>query len=311
MGRLHETPEVLACGQNQRRPPALACWRQVGYNQQLRIWAGRCSLARAKGRENAPLLSFLILGSVLTTMNLHPDLELQVAIAKIKKHAVSESGDTAELIERPHGGLSLILVDGQRSGKSAKAISNIVARKAVSLLADGVHDGTVARAAHDYLRTLRGGQVSATLNIVSVDLVTRTIVISRNSHCPVVIMHGKEGELRLLDEPSQAIGIHAHIRPVITEVPIAADLHVVVFTDGVSSAGERYGEKLDVSAFVREQLGVCSGETCARTLADALLARAVELDRGRPGDDVSVAVVSLVARQQPDDARRLSARFPI
>ena len=71
-------------------------------------------------------------------MDLHPDLELQVAVAKVSKYAVSESGDTVELIERPHGGLSLVLVDGQRSGKSAKAISNIVARKAVSLLADGV-----------------------------------------------------------------------------------------------------------------------------------------------------------------------------
>ncbi len=81
------------------------------------------------------------------------DLELQVAVAKVSKYAVSESGDTVETIERPHGGLSLVLVDGQRSGKSAKAISNIVARKAVSLLADGVRDGAAARAAHDYLRT--------------------------------------------------------------------------------------------------------------------------------------------------------------
>jgi hypothetical protein len=41
------------------------------------------------------------------------------------------------------------------------------------------------------------------------------------------------------------------------------------------------------------------------------LARAVELDRGRPADDISVVVVSVVARQQPDDVRRLSVRFPI
>ena len=148
-----------------------------------------------------------------------PDLELQVAVAKVSKYAVSESGDSVELVERPHGGLSLVVVDGQRSGKSAKAISNIVARKAISLLADGVRDGAAARAAHDYLRTLRGGQVSATLNILSVDLVTRTIVVSRNSHCPVLIVQGPEGELHLLDEPSEAIGIHSRTRPVITELP--------------------------------------------------------------------------------------------
>lgn len=244
-------------------------------------------------------------------MDLHPDLELQAAVAKVGKYAVSESGDTVELIERPHGGLSLVLVDGQRSGKSAKAISNIVARKAISLLADGVRDGAAARAAHDYLRTLRGGQVSATLNIVSVDLGTRTVVISRNSHCPAIVMRGSEGEVLLLDEPSQAIGIHSRTRPVITELPVAQGLHAIVFTDGVLSAGVRYGERFDVLAFVREQLDACPGEACARSLADSLLARAVELDRGRPDDDISVVAISVMPQQQPDDVRRLSVRFPI
>ncbi|MGD9145806.1 MAG: SpoIIE family protein phosphatase [Anaerolineae bacterium] len=244
-------------------------------------------------------------------MILPTDLEVQVAVAKVSKYAVSESGDSVELIERPHGGLSLVLVDGQRSGKSAKAISNIVARKAVSLLADGVRDGAAARAAHDYLRTMRGGQVSATLNIVSVDLGTRTIVISRNSHCPVILLRGVDGELQMLDEPSQAIGIHSRTRPVITEIPVIENLHAIVFTDGVLSAGERYGQRLDAPTFVRELVGQCAGETCARSLADGLLVRAVELDRGRPGDDVSVVVVSVVPRQQPDDVRRLSVRFPI
>lgn len=240
-----------------------------------------------------------------------PLLEVQAAVAKVSKYAVSESGDTVELIERPHGGLSLVLVDGQRSGKSAKAISNIVARKAISLLADGVRDGAVARAAHDYLRTMRAGQVSATLAIVSVDLGTRTIVISRNSHCPALVVHGQEDRFDLLAEPSQAIGIYPRTRPVIAELPIVPDLHVIVFSDGILIAGERYGERLDPLALVREQLRECSVETCARSLADGLLARAVALDRGRPEDDISVVVVSVVARQQPDEVRRLSVRFPL
>jgi len=237
------------------------------------------------------------------------DLELQVAVAKVSKYAVSESGDTVEVIERPHGGLSLVMVDGQRSGKSAKAISNIVARKAVSLLADGVRDGAAARAAHDYLRTMRSGQVSATLNIVSVDLGTLTIVISRNSHCPAIVLRG--GEIEVLDAPSQAVGIHERTRPVIAEIPIVQGLHVVLFTDGILAAGGRYGRQLDAPAFVQEQLAHCPGESCARTLADALLAHAVELDEGRPGDDISVVVVSVVPLTEGDGVRRLSVRFPI
>jgi serine phosphatase RsbU (regulator of sigma subunit) len=244
-------------------------------------------------------------------MDPSPNLELQVAVAKVGKYAVSESGDTVESIERPHGGLSLVLVDGQRSGRSAKAISNIVARKAVSLLGEGVRDGAAARAAHDYLRTQRGGQVSATLNIVSVDLGTRTIVVSRNSHCPVVVIEGPERTMRLLDEPSQPIGIHSRTRPVISELPIALDLHVIVYTDGILSAGERYGERWDAPSFVQAHLVGCGPGLCARDLADALLRRAVELDRGRPADDISVVVLSVMARQHPDDVRRFSVRFPI
>jgi serine phosphatase RsbU (regulator of sigma subunit) len=94
-------------------------------------------------------------------------------------------------------------------------------------------------------------------------------------------------------------------------LPITAELHVVVFTDGVSAAGERYGQRLDTPSFLREQVGACSGEMCARALADGLLGRAVELDRGRPSDDISVVVFSVVGRQDSDDVRRLSVRFPI
>src|SRR5512136_2314159 len=121
-------------------------------------------------------------------------LQIEIAVAKAAKYAVRESGDSVEVIERPRGGLSVVMVDGQRSGLSAKAISNIVTRKAVSLLAEGVRDGAVARAAHDYLRTQRGGQVSAELTILSADLETQTLVISRNSRCPVLLSGGPTAE---------------------------------------------------------------------------------------------------------------------
>ena len=157
-------------------------------------------------------------------------LEVQVAVAKINKYATSESGDTVELVERPKGGFSVVVADGQRSGRSAKAISNIVARKAVQLLSEGVRDGAAARAAHDYLYTNRGGKVSATLNIISVDIRTRTLVISRNNESPVLVHTAADG-FYLLDEPSVAVGVHRSTKPVIAEVPIEVNTLVVAFTD--------------------------------------------------------------------------------
>lgn len=234
-------------------------------------------------------------------------MELQIAVVKIPKYAMRESGDTLEMIERPHGGLSFVLVDGQHTGRGAKQVSNLVARKAVSLLAEGARDGVAARAAHDYLYTTYESRVSAEMHIVSIDLVSETIVISRNSHCPVLVADAKG--LRVLDAPASAIGVHRRIKPNITEVPLARYTTVVVFTDGVFDAGARNGTKFDVAAFVAEQLREAS--IGAQQLADAILARAVELDRGRPNDDTSVLVVRVVPRAGGDDARRLSVRFPV
>ena len=153
-------------------------------------------------------------------------MQLNVAVAKVGKYATSESGDTFEMIERPGGGLSFVLVDGQHSGRGAKTISNVVARKAISLLAEGVRDGAVARAAHDYLFNYRQGKVSATLNIVSVDLTTQTIVLARNNHCPTIVV--RSSGLRLLDQPSNPVGIYARTKPNMTELPLGAEMGIIV-----------------------------------------------------------------------------------
>ncbi len=78
-------------------------------------------------------------------------MEIKLAVAKINKYASSESGDSVEVVERPNGGISVVMADGQSSGKGAKHISSLVVRKVISLLSEGVRDGAAARAASDYL----------------------------------------------------------------------------------------------------------------------------------------------------------------
>lgn len=235
------------------------------------------------------------------------ELELQAGVAKVPKYATEESGDTLEMVERPQGGLSLVLVDGQRSGRAAKLISNLAARKAISLLAEGVRDGAAARAAHDYLRSHRRGKVSAELTIVSVDLVSRTLVVSRNSHCPVLLVD--PSGLILLDSPSQPIGVHEGTKPVIAEVSLKQGLWAVAFTDGVLQAGVRSGHHFDVAAMV--EASARSRVDDAQTLADSVLRRAIDLDLGRPQDDMSVLAVAVLPLARGDGVRRLSVRFPL
>jgi serine phosphatase RsbU (regulator of sigma subunit) len=234
-------------------------------------------------------------------------MEIQVAVAKVAKWASRESGDTLEMIERPMGGLSLVLVDGQHTGRGAKSISNLVARKAISLLAEGVRDGAVARAAHDYVFALHGGKVQATLNIVSVDMVSRTLVLLRNNPSPIYLVTPQE--VRELAEPSRPVGIYRHTRPTIHELPLSPDLGVVVYTDGLASAGVRQGRPLDVRAEV-ERLQA-EGLRAVATWADRLLAAALERDEQRAGDDISILVVGVLPQRTTDPARRLLVRVPL
>jgi serine phosphatase RsbU (regulator of sigma subunit) len=229
-------------------------------------------------------------------------VEVQAAVAKVRKYATSQSGDTVEMIERPHGGFSFVLVDGQRSGRSAKAIANLVARMAFTLLGEGVRDGAVARAAHDYLYTHRGGKVQATLNILSVDMVSQTIVLARNSHCPIFVVTG-EG-VRVLDEPSNAVGVYRGTKPVMTELPLQVPTTVILFTDGVMAAGHRRRRSLDLPTVVQALCEEC--ECDARVIADQLLTQALELDEGRASDDISILALTVRARREQDEPRSLS-----
>ena len=234
-------------------------------------------------------------------------MEIDVAVAKVSKWATGTSGDTLETIERPQGGFSFVLVDGQRSGRAAKAVSNLVARKALSELAEGVRDGAAARAAHDYLYTFKGGKVSATLNILSVDLVSGTLVLARNNPCPILLITPERG-FHLLDAPSEPVGVRRGTKPQMTELPLTPGTLVVIYTDGLAAAGERSSRIFDVPAAVRE---LTAGDgLSAQLLADTLLERALALESGRPRDDISVLVLRILP-DEGDGIRHLVLRVPL
>jgi len=235
-------------------------------------------------------------------------MEIRIGVAKVRKYATSESGDTLEIVERPNGGLSVVLADGQTSGPGAKRIANMVVRKVVSLLAEGVRDGAAARAASDYLFTERQGRVQATLNILSVDLQTQTLVVTRNNPAPVVLYLGEA--LRTLDDMSQPIGLRRNTRPVVSELPLEVGLTVVMYTDGLVHAGTRTGQRLDLLQLLQAWLEDAESVN-AQQVADALLAEALRLDQGRPVDDISVVVLHIASETDPHGIRRMSVRLPL
>jgi serine phosphatase RsbU (regulator of sigma subunit) len=231
---------------------------------------------------------------------------IRIAVAKTHKYGSRDSGDTAEIAERPTGGISIVLVDGQGSGAAAKSLSMLVSSKAVALLKEGVRDGAVARSVHDYLHAYRHGKVSASLDLASVDLASSSVVVTRNSTIPYLV--SVNGEFRSQDQTAGPIGVYRHSRPTVDHFPLEPGLQVILFSDGIAGAGRRQGQPFDPLAYMQDHARVSSS---VNDIADGLLMAALAADSGRPADDMTVAVLSLDADVgDPEPVRRMYVSFP-
>jgi serine phosphatase RsbU (regulator of sigma subunit) len=234
-------------------------------------------------------------------------LAIDLATAKTNKYASRESGDTVEFVERPTGGFSAVMVDGQGSGAAAKSLSLQLTSRAVALLKDGVRDGVVARAVHDTLFAFRGGKVSATLDIVSVDLRTRHVVVTRNSVTPLLIVD--EGAVSTVPTETGPVGLYHFTRPSVVQLPLKSGLMVVSYTDGIHSAGRRaQAGTFDVSGVIGE-IRTC--HQTAQDIAHAILDRAVARDGGRPADDMAVVVLAISEHDEHPVIRSISMNIPL
>jgi serine phosphatase RsbU (regulator of sigma subunit) len=233
-------------------------------------------------------------------------LKIDVAVAKTNKYASRESGDTVEIVERPGGGISVILADGQGSGRAAKTLSLLVTAKVSALLKEGVRDGASARAANDFLFAMRNGQVSATLDILSVDLKTGTVVITRNSETACYARTDDGSELSA--DAERPLGIHPRTRPWAAEIPIGPGVRVILVSDGIMNSGRRTGlAPLDLATIAAS----AGPEASAAEIADLVLGEANARDGHKPADDMSVVALTLPEHNQTTLVRRMGAEVPL
>ena len=233
-------------------------------------------------------------------------MEIKIGIAKINKYAVAECGDSIEVAERPRGGISAILADGQGSGKAAKITSSLVVNKAATLIAEGARDGAVARAVHDYLYTVKDGKVSSTLAIISADLDTETVVFSRNSNCPFIVK--TEYGIDIYDEDVNSIGVHKHMKPVMHQIPLEVGTIVVTYSDGIQAAGRKRGNTMQfdkIMKYIEE-----NGPEDVNFIAQSILEYALDLDELRAGDDMTVMALGVSRREAPYKIQRMAVSFP-
>jgi serine phosphatase RsbU (regulator of sigma subunit) len=175
------------------------------------------------------------------------------------------------------------------------------------LLKEGVRDGAVARAVHDSLFAFRHGKVSASFDIVSVDLRTKTVVATRNAQTPVIVC--RDGAVESLPTTSGPIGLYHFTRPTVNQLPAQPGLSLVLYTDGIATAGERAGNGgFDVASYLANG---SSSDSSAEDLADSLLFEAIRRDNNRPGDDLTVVAMVLRDHAEEPLIRRQTVRMPL
>lgn len=233
-------------------------------------------------------------------------MEVRIGIAKTNKYAMSECGDSVETAERPQGGISVILADGQGSGKPAKLTSSLVVNKAVSLITDGARDGAVARSVHDFLYVIKNGKVSSTLTILSADLDTQTAVFCRNSNCPVLVK--QDYGIDIYDEEIPSIGVHKRMKPLVHEMPLNEGMILLSYSDGIQAAGRKRGKTFDLKYILRLLTDYQAQDV--DFIARSILEYALELDDYRPGDDMTVALLGVAPQENDSLIRRMSLVYP-
>lgn len=231
-------------------------------------------------------------------------LQIEIAIARAAKYAAGESGDVAEVMERPSGGASVVLVDGQGSGAAARAIAMLVSGRALALLRDGVRDEYVVAAAADFLHVHRRGQVSATLDLVTVDAQAGVVRLVRNNPAPAYVRSGCV--VNAIGCGSSAIGPIRDASAVTVEIPLTAPMQCMVFTDGLLNSGGVAAPRPVIGDWIEE----LDMRLSARESADALLARALRADSFRPRDDMTVVAISIAETGDDSNVRSTTLTFP-
>ncbi len=233
-------------------------------------------------------------------------MEIQAAITKINQACSQERGNTVELIERPHGGISIVSANAFIQGVSSRAASTMVVHRIINLLTEGVRDGAAIRAVSTILHAEYSGKATASVAILSVDMVSKTIVISRNDIGPILIIRGET--IDRLPHENNPIGSSDEIRPLVNEIPIEEPVTIIFCTCGVLNAGKTHGLPFDfyttVEALMEEQ------DPTAQDIAEFLLQQAVCHDQDHPEDDMAVVVMKS-EKNTKDAIRRLSVKLPI
>ncbi|MBR2214934.1 MAG: SpoIIE family protein phosphatase [Selenomonadaceae bacterium] len=233
-------------------------------------------------------------------------MEVKIGIAKITKFGANFCGDAFDLTQRPQGGISAIVADSQGSGELARYISNYAVNRAAKLIAEGARDEAVALGVHEEIYEMKDKKACA-FTILSADLADETLVISRNSHCPVLIK--TEDYETIYDDSVSPLGLLRGVKPLMYSLPLTPGLIAVAYTNGVANAGKK---TLSHEADIKKIQAIIEQNSPEETdyIAHSIVEYALKLDEEKPGGDMTVVVMGVTDKETKPQVVGLNLTYP-
>ncbi len=232
-------------------------------------------------------------------------MELQATISKVDRYSSAAQGDKVEIIERPRGGLSIIMAEGKLNGRRSRTIAMKAVHSIMSLIARGLHDGAASRSVLSEISNEYKGKAQVSLSIISCDLDSQTIVITKNNKTPVITVFEGTAEYLRFDDTDE--DDHA-LTPSVFQFEIEEGRDFILVSDGILQAGSQYEQPLNLRISVESLFE--DDEPVIQEIADAILNQAINKDLGRPQDDMTVTVVR-ISPTPSTNIRRECVFFPI
>ena len=233
-------------------------------------------------------------------------MEIQAAIAKIDQYSSNEEGNKVEIIERPNGGISIVMAEGKLSGSRSKGVTMKAVHAVLNLIAEGVPDGASSRVVLQRIRDEHRESADVKISILSCDLLSNTIVITKNNPVPVLIYEDGESRFLPIEEDSEIY----RYDPVVFQFEFQLGQTFILITEGVQNAGAFDDNKIDLCTALDSIYDDDNEEPGVQVVADNILNQAIGHDSGRPRDDMTVVVLK-VSPATIKNIRRENVSFPI
>ena len=203
-------------------------------------------------------------------------------IASRPKEGETANGDTHSILKIDERRFLVALSDGMGSGENARTVSDHTLSLLESFYKTGMPSQTVLGTVNRLI-AFSAEETFSCLDLAAVNLDTGTADIVKIGSPLGFLLSGKE--LRVLEGDSLPIGMLEAVHPATMRLTMKANDFLIFMSDGVTSA---FGSSADLCAYLSALRPLNP-----QSLAEEILAKALNIYEGKAEDDMTVLAVKL------------------